>query len=335
MMLGIKCGLFTLLLFTSTMLAFSQAPQSTPAPAPQPTPPPAPAPTMRPIYLPSSAMRRMRDASNRPPDITDVIAARQSILSDYAREIYGKPTSDELKAVEPSASLLQQYAVFLSMADTGILKFAPSSECTKNKFVVSASDECRAYTMPGSGASFSFRKQNYQVRQLADMTLDRGTFVAGGVLSNAAIVILGDTPIETVSANTEAVKYLAAISPGQDVGSARSLEASLFAGITENGLTYARSAQMKAGNTYALRVIAYRGRVERAIRGIEYNELDYDKRRDVIVAFRVVDVSADGGVTIVWKLISDRAAQRLKGDREEFRSWVREYDTAASAKQPL
>lgn len=68
--------------------------------------------------------------------------------------------------------------------------------------------------------------------------------------------------------------------------------------------------------TYALRAVAYRGKVIRSMAGIRYNELEYDRRRDVIVAFRVVDMDSEG-VTIVWRKLADIESPKIKMPKEK------------------
>ena len=50
--------------------------------------------------------------------------------------------------------------------------------------------------------------------------------------------------------------------------------------------------------------------------GIRYNELDYDKRRDVIVAFRIVQIEKDG-LTLVWRKLADSEPPRIKMPKAE------------------
>jgi hypothetical protein len=57
--------------------------------------------------------------------------------------------------------------------------------------------------------------------------------------------------------------------------------------------------------------------VPRAVRGISYNELDFDKRRDVIVAFRVVRMDPDGSISILWKQLADGESPKLNQERSK------------------
>ena len=125
-------------------------------------------------------------------------------------------------------------------------------------------------------------------------------------------------------------KHLAAVEGASNVDAARKFEHILRSGIRVDEGVYGRSAQVSLDATYLLRVIAYRGTVPRAAYGIEYDELDFDKRRDVIAAFRIVDIAQDGSITILWKVLSNQPAPYLKDDRKAIRDWVREFDVSVS-----
>ena len=66
-----------------------------------------------------------------------------------------------------------------------------------------------------------------------------------------------------------------------------------------------------------MRSIAYRGKFRRAEAGVVYNELDFDKRRDIIVVFKIVDVEPDGSATIVWRMLRESKSPKLKIYRED------------------
>jgi hypothetical protein len=83
-------------------------------------------------------------------------------------------------------------------------------------------------------------------------------------------------------------------------------------GVERDGYLYSRSLTANENTTYAVRAIAYRGRVLRAVKGVSYNELDFDKRRDIIVAFRIVQKEPDGSISILWNQLSDNEAPKMK-----------------------
>ena len=45
---------------------------------------------------------------------------------------------------------------------------------------------------------------------------------------------------------------------------------------------------------------------------LKFLSLSMDKRSDAVVAFKVVEIDGQGGVTLVWKLLSSKDAPKLK-----------------------
>jgi hypothetical protein len=112
--------------------------------------------------------------------------------------------------------------------------------------------------------------------------------------------------------SSNGIKYLADLKPVATAQEFADRERSLRYGIKGDGLVYRGEQPAKPDVTYVLRSIAYRGELIRSIDGLQYNELDYDKRRDVIVAFRIVDRDAAGNLTIIWRTLRDTESPRLK-----------------------
>jgi len=88
-------------------------------------------------------------------------------------------------------------------------------------------------------------------------------------------------------------------------------------GVTKGDFLYSKAVEPRSDRTYALRLVAYRGKVARSMGGIRYNELDFDKRRDIVVVFRIVDKN-ETGLTIVWRKLSDVEAPKLKMPKEDI-----------------
>ncbi|MBK9155222.1 MAG: hypothetical protein IPM25_13560 [Chloracidobacterium sp.] len=68
---------------------------------------------------------------------------------------------------------------------------------------------------------------------------------------------------------------------------------------------------MKEGSTFIMRSIAYRSEFFRVIEGVEGDEMVFDTRKDVIVAFRVVKCEPDESVIVAWKEIERKESPRL------------------------
>src|SRR5439155_4050276 len=134
------------------------------------------------------------------------------------------------------------------------------------------------------------------------------------------ITDLGKLPIDNVTLNSDGMAYLVGFQPRTDGASAVAIDEQLRKGISENGHVYGRAAKVELDHTYALRSIAYRGKVMRSVQGASYNELDFDRRRDVIFAFRVVAMEADGSVTVVWTELQNLESPKLKIEHSETSS---------------
>lgn len=236
-------------------------------------------------------------------------------LQKNVEPLYRKPTLKELKAVAPRRELFVKYADFLRQPETGLTKLIDDKGCAVNTKVVVATESCLQYTMPGAGSSFSFRTRNYRIPRLADLTFTDQSFRASGVLLHGIFVNLGDVPLERVDLQTAGMKYLVEFQPEPDYNRGGVLDLQLTSGVRSDGFLYRRGLYTVDGVTFALRSIAYGGKYFRAAGRVTYNEFDYDRRRDVIVAFRIVDKDESGNVTILWKELQDRAAPAIKRGR--------------------
>ena len=206
----------------------------------------------------------------------------------------------------------KKYAKLLQEKNTGLIKLVPDQGCEGQEKVLKVSRQCLKYDFPGYGASYSFRINGYRIRRLADISLVKTSLIARGVFSGAIFVDLGAIPIENVDLNTPGISFLSRYSPVKTAEKALE-EAKRFAiGVKKDDFIYGRGVSVNNNNTFAMRSIAYRGTYLRSEEGVAYNELDFDKRKDVIVIFRIVDVQIDGTVTIVWKLLWESKSPKLK-----------------------
>lgn len=233
-------------------------------------------------------------------------------LLDSKKGMYRRPSKEEIGPLTVPEPLLLKHAAFLEAANTGIVKLNAESSCVADTNVISASEKCMAFKVPGAGAAYSFRTESYRMARLADVILLDGVFWSGGVFQQVMMADLGDIPIENVGLDTSGMKYLVEMLPVRDSDEFMKFEAETTKGVQADGFLYRKGHEAKQKTTFALRSIAYRGTYMRSIDKVSYDELDFDKRRDVIVVFRVVDKDAAGNLTIIWKRLSDVEAPKLK-----------------------
>lgn len=242
---------------------------------------------------------------------------RLIFLKKNIEPLYRKPTGKELKAVEPRRELFAKYAEFLRQPETGLTKLIDDKGCAESTKVVVATDNCLKYTMPGAGSSFSFRTQSYRIPRLADLTFTDKSFQASGVLLHGIFVNIGNVPLEAVTLETKGLKYLADFQPEPDYEKGREIDLQLTRGISHDGFLYRRGLYIVENTTFALRSVAYGGKYFRAVQNFTYNEFDYDKRKDVIVVFRIVERDEAGNVTILWKQLQEKDSPDIKREVTE------------------
>lgn len=279
---------------------------------PNPTPTPTPRPGSRAANLP--AVVRDNASYDRLRDIeatTDKTFIPNHPLLDRKTGIYRKPSREESAVLAVSETLLKEFEGFLKAPDTGIVKFNGDSSCISSVEVVNVNERCASFKMPGAGTAFSFRIEGYRLPRLADLILFNGTFRADAVLQHVAMVELGNVAIGDVDLGSAGLKYLVDLQPTRDGDKFLQYDGELTLGISANGYLYRKGHPVKPDTTYALRSIAYRGKYLQAVDNITYDELDFDRRRDVIVVFRVVEAEDSGNVTILWKRLKDVEAPKL------------------------
>lgn len=240
-----------------------------------------------------------------------------NVLREEIEPIYRKPSRKELKNLTPSPSLLSQYEKFLKQSDTGIFKLSAESDCAVNPKVVVAKESCLSNDIPGAGTAYSFRVKSHRVLHLSDLVLEKDVIRTGSLMQQGIMVNIGDIDLDEVSAQTAGIKYLLDFKPVTNTEELQKVEENLSKGVKSEGFTYSYGLYVKDKATFALRSIAYRGKFMRAVSGVSYDEMDFDKRKDVVVVFRVVEKDANGDLTILWKEISRKDSPVIKIDKKK------------------
>lgn len=294
------------LLILSGITCTAQTPASTPVPITLGTPTPQRATQQMIDY------DRQKDKSILGRLNADQERENKRLMAKFIDPIYRRPTEAELSVLAVDPSIKQIFASFLSQPGTGIVKLKPDFGCGEGGPGVPAADECRLFTLPGAGNAFSFRTRAYQMHRLADLAFRGTKFVTPGVLSQGIFVGLGDVPIETLGIDDARIKYLVDLRPVDEIDEIVRAEKSFAVGVQQAGLTYAGTAPVEMNRTYALRSIAYRGESVRVLEGAIFDELEYDKRRDVTVVFRTVGFERDGSIIVLWRELRSVDSPKIK-----------------------
>lgn len=216
---------------------------------------------------------------------------------------------------------VERYKAFLKDKKTGIFRIFPDFDCV-SKTLVKLGGECSGFVPESS--DFSFRSVAYTNRLYHDIGFNRTEIVSDSFFSQGILVSLGDVPIEKVDADLAEMKYLVAFKPDVLAAEARRTFQKIDGGFDSDGVHYSSRITPSENTTYLLRNIAYRSSIslpplseDSTFTEIKFKSLEVDQRDDIIVAFRIIRKSEDGGLTIVWKELMRKDAPKLKFGKGE------------------
>ncbi len=201
-----------------------------------------------------------------------------------------EPNSAEKLLLAPSPELHEQFAEFLELPNTGLVRMYPPGR----RRVISVTDLATG-RRPGFGryaSLYSFTKakhgnglNGYVDPRLgwAELLLINGRFITGfNGEALGVLVALGDVPLETVTPDTDGVTGLANITPPADYFEAVSLSRRNRAGFALDRFRYGSSLPVAENTTYVMRSTS-------------------NKRADILVGFRVLRVEENGSLTLLWR----------------------------------
>lgn len=240
-----------------------------------------------------------------------------SVTLGRLQTLYRKPDKKELKNFSPSQLSLTQYEKFLQQPNTGIFKLSADQRCATNIKVIVATENCLSKSMPGGGTAFSFRINGHRMLHLADLVLEKDVIKTDAILQQGIMVNLGNIELEELSPQSNGLKFLYDFKPAANLEELQKATKELGEGIKSDGFIYRFAFYADEKTTFALRSIAFRGNVDRSFNGHSYNEMDYDKRKDVVVVFRIISKEPNGDITILWKELSRQDSPKIELPKEQ------------------
>ena len=208
---------------------------------------------------------------------TATAAQAQSVdrtaLEGEIRAVIGELKTTEQQFLEPSDKDKRKNAEFLTQPDTGLVRLLPRQTFDGK------------LTILGGGAYYSFGRLTHDYNQGTDIELSQGNLSVGFAGADFGFVTrLGKTPLEDVTLDTPAARFLATFTAPTSEAEARMQYQRAGAGFEMNGFTYSYRAPVKAKNAFLLRSVIY-------------------GRSDLLVAVRVVSQDFDGSVVLLWKIL--------------------------------
>lgn len=235
------------------------------------------------------------------------------IFTSKIKPLYRKPNQEELNLLAPNQDDLQAHSEFLREKTSGLVKLIADKDCAKEFNVAVSTPHCLKYKMPGAGSSYSFRIESHWLRHLGDLNFSGEYFQSSlGALTHGIMVNIGNVPINQIDSQNKALQTLRGFQPVNDLEKASGFAALLERGIQSEEFTYGSVLSVKENSTYLLRSIAYKGGNLRTVEKVQYDEFEFDKRRDVIVAFRVIRLNPNESVTILWRELDKRESPKIK-----------------------
>jgi hypothetical protein len=181
--------------------------------------------------------------------------------------------SREAALLAPSEEDRKAYAEFLAQPDSGLVRLLPREKWDGK------------LSTRGGGAFYSFAKRTHEYGYGTDISLEQDYLSAGFAGASFGFMVnLGDVPVETLSEEAEAVRFMASFQTPSPEPEARKAQRLFDEGARSGEWTYKNHLPVVAGSTYALRSVNY-------------------ETSDVLVAFRVVRKDSDGSVVLLWKLL--------------------------------
>lgn len=247
----------------------------------------------------------MRNGDRRGNSATAPVFAKRGALS-FRKRLNGS----QKRMLAPDAAETNRYAAFLRSPNTGLIKLFPDLDCENDARIVRADDIC-LNQIPMS-AFYSFREKEHTTDFLSDIRLKNDVLLSDGLLVQSLLVGLGEMPLENVTPNSAGMKFLTEFKPEETAERALEQTFQLIKGVEADGYLYRKSLPARENVTYALRAIAYRGKIIQTMRGFPFNMLEGDDRVDVTIVFRLLKKDRATGVyTLLWKQIARRDAPKI------------------------
>jgi hypothetical protein len=180
----------------------------------------------------------------------------------------------------PSAQDRLTYESFLRERKTGLIRLMPRESYDWETYRAK-----KRIPIRGGGAFYSFANLTHAYGYGNDLALERNVLSVGfGGADYGMLTNLGDRPLEGITLDNPAARFIAQYKPPAREQFARFEYRRFQSGVTMDGALYRSRLPLEIGATYLLRSIVYR-------------------ESDVLVAFRTVREDTDGSVIIAWKLL--------------------------------
>jgi uncharacterized protein (TIGR03437 family) len=192
--------------------------------------------------------------------------AEQALLN---AELYQK----ELLFLEPADSDRAAFPALRNRVNAGVIRLMPRENFEG------------VLNTRGGGAYYSFARQDHPYGYGSDLSLEGGALRVGFAGADFGFMtMLGDLPVESVTADTPGAAALANFTPPLDEPGARQQQQRAQTGFQDGNFLYVNRAAPLLGKTFALRSVNY-------------------ESSDLLVVFRPYRIDSDLSLILAWKLL--------------------------------
>lgn len=242
-----------------------------------------------------------------------------------------KPSKEQIRVIrafkEISKEDRENYKIFLRQSNTGIFNLLPDFGC-ETKHVIRTSGDCKGF-IPGLW-TYSLRRKEYSNESFQDLGFQKDSLVSDGFLSQGILVDLGTRDLSKIALNDSGLNYLVNVVPEVDLDLISRQYEIFSEGTRQDGFLYSNRVKLISGNSYALRVIAYKFK-DKKNRRLKFDDprqsasvagkfavLKYDKRNDSIYVFKVIkENERRDKITVVWKRLDKKKAPKIVFEKSE------------------
>lgn len=219
----------------------------------------------------------------------------------------------------PTAREAADFERTLRRSNSGIFTLLGEGSCQqsidKEEEILLAQTKCLDQTISGLARQFSFRSGGYAPMVYADLGVSQGWLFGYGFFTQTVLTDLGDVSLEEVGLERPDLKFISAFSPATTVDGTSAQRKELENGVSSEGRQFFHAVKAIENHTYVLRSIAYRGELVTVLnvggRKIRIDRLKGQKREDVTIAFRIVDISSDGAIRVLWRRLAVKESPKL------------------------
>jgi len=242
-----------------------------------------------------------------------------------------KLTEEQKRLLAATAEEKAAHRDFLRQDHTGLIRLLPRGKYEFNA-TVAADHPNLILPIKGGGAFYSFIEKKHPFGPWSEISLQDGRLVVGFQPQSLAVMtMLGDVPLESLTATTPGIAYLAHWTPPTERAAAHDQNARNFKGFVNADRAYNSTLPAIVHQTYALRTTIYKkeGRL-RMIRGVGsiYVPHPYEYGgADELIVFRILSAGEDGSVTLLWKRLQKFSPPKIE-DRRDDTAMRERSDTA-------